>query len=265
MENKQDNSSSNTENKGNSNRTAKIAILIVLLLLPIVYLFVKTSGTTEPPKEQAAANQPAKTDIASLENAANSNPTFDNLINVSMAYINNKMPEKSIIPLQKAIAINPNSAIAYNNLGVAYIMMQQYQEGIDACNKALSIDATFQLAKNNFKWGMDEKNKLESAIKTQEQTPKEKRTVAYYIDYGMSYYKIKNYDKAIEQWSKIADLDKKNTAALNNIGTAFMMKMQYDDAIALFKKAIEYEPNNQLAKNNLAWAQDEKRKASIKK
>lgn len=113
---------------------------------------------------------------------------------------------------------------------------------------------------------MDEKNKLESAVKTQEQTPSTKKDVAYYINSGMNYYKIKNYDKAIEEWSKIADIDKKNTTALNNIGSAFMMKKQYDDAIALFKKALEFEPNNQLAKNNLAWGMDEKNKASsIKK
>ena len=257
METNNDNSETNSDN---SYRIIKVGILILLLLSPLVYLFVKTS---EPlgSQGQSQTNQPTTTDIPSLEKAVNENPTFDNLINVSMAYIKNQMPNKSIEPLQRALQMNPNSAIAYNDLGVAYIELQQYQDGIDACNKALSIDPTFQLAKNNLKWGMDEKNKTITSIKTQEQLPADKKTIAYYIDNGMSYYKTGNYDKAIEAWSKIADIDKKNTTALNNIGSAFMMKHQVDDAIALFKQAIEYEPNNQLAKNNLAWALSEKKKA----
>ncbi len=240
-------------------RVLKLVILFMLVLAPIIYL---VENSAEDPAIQQGATTQAASDIPSLENAVNTNPTFDNLVNLSMAYINNKTPEKSIAYLQRTIQLNPNSAIAYNNMGVAYIMMQQYQDGIDACTKALSIDATFQLAKNNLKWGMDEKAKLQAAVQTQEQTPDSKKDVNYYIDNGMSYFRMKNYDKAIEIWSKIGDLDKKNTTALNNIGTAFMMKNQIDDAIALFKKAIEFEPNNQLAKNNLAWAMDEKKKAA---
>ncbi len=259
------NNNNSETSSGVNYRPIKIVILILLLLSPLVYLFV-ISAPPEAVKQQTPANQSVPSDILSLENAVKTNPSFDNLLNLSMAYINNKMPGKSIDYLQRAIQLNPKSAIACNNLGVAYIMLQQYQEGIDACTNALRIDPSFQLAKNNLKWGMDEKAKLQSAVQAQEKTPGNKRDVNYYIDNGMGYYKLKNYDKAIEVWSKIGDLDKKNTAALNNIGTAFMMKNQYDDAIALFKKAIEFEPNNQLAKNNLAWAMDEKNKAaSIKK
>ncbi len=243
-------------------RLFKIIILVALFLTPLIYIVENSAEHPKPATEQAVAIPPASSDIPSLENAVNTNPTFDNLITLSMAYINNQMAGRSIPYLQKAIQLNPNSAIAYNNLGVAYIMIQQYQDGIDACTRALSIDPGFQLAKNNLKWGMDEKNKLSANLQAQEQVPVNKRNVEYYINYGMSFYKIKNYDKAIEVWSKIGDLDKKNTAALNNIGTAFMMKNQYEDAIALFKKAIELEPDNQLAKNNLAWALEEKAKAS---
>ena len=258
----------NDSTNGNSpinTRVFKIVILAGLVLAPLIYLYENSEPPPAINQAEQTASQLAKTDIPSLENLVNTNPNFDNLINLSMAYINNQMPGRSIDYLKRAIALNPNSAIAYNNLGVAYIMLQQYQEGIDACTKALSIDTTFQLAKNNLKWGTDEKDKLQAILKTQEQTPNAKKDVAYYIDNGMVYFKLKNYDKAIEVWSKIGDLDKKNVSALNNIGTAFMMKGQIDDAIALFKKAIEYEPNNQLAKNNLAWAQGEKAKTSSPK
>lgn len=251
--------SNNNDNSKNKFQFVKVAFLIALFLLPLIYLFVSTSKQ-EVATQQERPEQLSKTDISSLEEATNKNPTYDNLINLSMAYINNQMPGKSINYLKKAIELNPKSAVAYNNLGVAYILLGQYQNGIDACTKAIEMDSKFQLAKNNLKWGMDEKNKVLAAIENMEKTPANKRTVPFYIDYGMYYFKAGDFDKSIEIWNKIFDIEPKNTIALNNIGTAFMMKNQYDDAIPLFKKAIEFDPTNQLAKNNLAWAMDEKSK-----
>ncbi len=233
--------------------------LVLFLLFPIVFLVIKIQGIPEHPKEEETPKQNQNLDITSLENNVKINPTADNLIALSIAYINNNMAGKSIEHLKKAISQSPNNAIAYNNLGVAYTMLQQYQNGIDVCTKALQIDSTFQLAKNNLKWASDEKNKVLAAISEQEKTPSDKRTENFYIDYGLNYFKIGNYDKSIELWSKIAEKNPKSTIALNNIGTAFMMKNQVDDAIAVFKQCLQLEPENQLAKNNLDWALGEKR------
>ena len=242
-----------------NNKWIRVFIVIILLAAPVAYLFYKTSGVPPLPKEETAAVSTELSDLPTLENLVQTSPTFDNLINLSAAYINNKMPGKSIDHLKRAIGLNPGSAVAYNDLGVAYTMMQQYGEGVDNCTKALQLDSTFQLAKNNLKWATDEKNKVLQAIRVQEQIPENKRDVAFYSDYGLNYFKTGDYTKSIEIWNKIFDLDVKNTSALNSIGTAFMMKNQVEDAIVLFKKAIELDPGNQLAKNNLAWALGEQK------
>ncbi len=249
------------------NSKLKTVFLVLLLLLPLAFLLIKFMGSSDSAKEQATATQPQQVDIAALENAANTNPTFDNLINLSLAYINNQAPGKSIGYLKKAIELNPKSPIAYNNLGVAYIMLKDYSKGIEACSAALQIDSTFQLAKNNLKWGMDEKNKLIAIIQEQEKVPNDKRDISFYVSYGMNYFTINEYDKSIEIWNNILKMDAKNTIALNNIGTALTLKKDYDNAISTFKKVLELEATNQLAKNNLAWAMDEKNKAtaSVKK
>ena len=245
---------------GNQMKAMKIIFIVILILVPIVYIFYKTAGNPNPPQDQPVANQPKPVDFTALENAATTNPSYDNYVSLANAYINNNMPAKGIDPLNKAIALDPNKAIAYSNLGVAYIMLTQYRLGIEACNKALKIDSTFQLAKNNLKWGMDEQKKLRDAIAVCEKAPEANRNSAFYIDYGLNYFKLEDYDNAINTWTKIFDKDSKNTAGMNNIGTAFMMKFQYDDAISCFKKAIDFNPNDQLGKNNLKWAMDEKAK-----
>lgn len=244
----------------NTKRLAGISVAAILLLFPLLYLFYRSSSAPPLPDAPVAAAAASQNDLAALENLVNTDPSFDNLVNLSMAYINKQMPGKSIGHLKKALAINPQSAIVYNNLGVAYTMLQQYQDGVDACTRALQIDTSFQLAKNNLKWAQDEKNKVVAAIAEQEQVSPEKRNVEFYTAYGLNYFRIGDYGKSIEIWNKIFELDAMNVTALNNIGTAFMMKEQVDDAIAMFKKAVELSPENQLAKNNLAWALDEKKK-----
>lgn len=239
----------------NRKRTALVLLVVLLLAWPLAYLVYRTAGVPPLPEQPDAAVQ--QNDLPALENLVRTNPGFDNLVNVAAAYINRQMPGKSIDPLKKAIRLNGSSAVAYNDLGVAYTMMQQYREGIAACTKALQLDSTFQLAKNNLKWAVAERDKVLEAIRMQEQVPADKRDAAFYSAYGLNYFKTGDYDKSIEIWSRIMELDPGNTGAMNSIGTAFMMKGQTGDAAALFKKALELEPGNQLAKNNLAWALEE--------
>lgn len=237
-----------------------VGIIALFLLFPMIYLFVKSGSSNQTDAEHTAVSNAASTDILTLEAEVAANPNYTNLINLSMAYINSNKPGKSINHLKKAIALNPQSAVAYNNLGVAHIMLMQYKEGIEACTKALEIDPEFQLAKNNLKWGTDEKEKVMTIINSQEKFPEKDRNHAFYIEYGLNYFKIGDYSKSIEIWNKAFELDNKSTIALNNIGTAFMMKNQIDDAIAVFNQCIKIDENNQLAKNNLKWAMDEKEK-----
>jgi superkiller protein 3 len=244
-----------TDNKkGNG---IKIAVIAILLLLPLIFLFIKFSSSPGAQPEKADVTTQAPIDIASYENAANTNPTFDNLINLSNAYINSNMAAKSIAPLTKAIELNPNSAIAHNNLGVAYTMVQQYQNGIESCMKALQIDSSFQLAKNNLKWAMSEKSNIVSFLEKQDQTPEKDRNVQFYINYGLNFIKIGEYDKSIEAFKKIFNYEPKSIVAYNNIGTANMLSGRTEDGVAAFKKAVEIAPDDQLSKNNLAWGMSE--------
>ncbi|MDP1744465.1 MAG: tetratricopeptide repeat protein [Bacteroidota bacterium] len=245
-------------------KTIKTIVIVVLLLLPIAYIFYKTAGNPASTPEQAT-NQAQTIDIAAYESVANATPSFSNLLNLSNAYINSGMAGKAIEPLKKAIELNPESAIAYSNLGFAYTIIQQYKKGIEFGQKAVQLDSTFQLAKDNLNWALTEQNKLLQAIAEVEKTPEDKRNTDFYIMYGLQYLKLQDYDKSIEIWDKVLAKDPKNSAALINIGVAYMSKSQYADAIKSFQKAVDANANDQLAKNNLAWALDEQNKVLAEK
>lgn len=244
---------------GKQSKMIRTVVIVVLLLLPIVYIFYKTAGNSNSVPEQAT-NQAQTIDIAAYENVAATNPTFSNLLNLSNAYINSGAAGKAIEPLQKAIALNPESAIAHSNLGFAYTIIQQYKNGIKFGEKAVQLDTTFQLAKNNLNWALTEQNKLLQAIAEVEKTPEDKRNTDFNIMYGLQYLKLQDYDKSIEIWNKVLGTEPKNSAALINIGVAYMSKNQYNDAVKYFQKAVDANANDQLAKNNLAWALGEQNK-----
>ncbi len=244
---------------GKQTKTMRTVVIAALLLLPIVYIFYKTSGNSGT-ANQPAADQ-ATIDVGAYENAARSNPNYSNLLNLSNAYLHSGLAAKSIEPLKKAIELNPQGASAYNNLGVAYTSIGQFSKGIEYCEKAIAIDSSFQLAKNNLNWAKGEQNKILDANKQLEKTPEDKRDAAFYTIYGLNFLKLQDYDKSIEVFNKMLEMDPKSSVALINIGIAYMSIPKYDEAIKSFNKAIEFNSEDQLAKNNLAWALDEKKKA----
>lgn len=244
-------------------RSLLIVLLGFLLAFPLVYLMVRSSSAP-PLKEEVPVVQTPTNDLATLEKLVAADSSFEHLINLSQAYINGQMPGKSIPLLKKAIILQPNSAAAYNNLGVAYTLLQQFSDGVTACTKAVQLDPKFQLAQNNLQWAQGEKQKVMEDIANLEKQNKEPFSDAYYLNLGFNYFKIGNYEKSIELWNELVVRDPKNTQALNNIGTAFMMKGQVEDAQSIFMQLVKDHPEDQLAKNNLQWALDELSR-SIKK
>jgi tetratricopeptide (TPR) repeat protein len=59
--------------------------------------------------------------------------------------------DRAIADLNKAIEINPKSALAYSNLGWTYEAMGDEREAITQYRKALEIDPSLEAARDNLK------------------------------------------------------------------------------------------------------------------
>jgi tetratricopeptide (TPR) repeat protein len=234
-------------------RLVNISLAVLFIALPLLYfVFRSRDKLAQPPTVQAAA----QTYIAALEANARNSPTTANRINLSLAYINGGASMRAIPVLLSVVADDKNNTIAWNDLCVARTLLKDYAEAIDNCNRALTIEPDFQLARNNLKWASDEKNKTLAAIAGAKQTTPV-GDAAFYLDQGMNELHVGDYDQAIVSWQHTLQLDPKNAAAANNIGIAYMMKKRTAEAVVWFNKAIELDPGSQLAKNNLAWAHQE--------
>ena len=56
---------------------------------------------------------------------------------------------ESLLAAEKALANNPTSAIAYNNICAAHLQLREFDDAIAACGAALVIDPDFARAKGN--------------------------------------------------------------------------------------------------------------------
>jgi tetratricopeptide (TPR) repeat protein len=68
------------------------------------------------------------------------------------------MYKSSIKVFKKAIQVNPNNVLAYNNLCATYNAIENYQEAIKYGEKAIQINPENELAKNNLNYSIRKMN-----------------------------------------------------------------------------------------------------------
>ena len=126
----------------------------------------------------------------------------------------NKNWDEAIVCYSKAIELDPDYAMAYNNRGWAYDEKGEYDRAIRDYNKAIELKPDYAMAYNNR---------------------------------GLAYEKKGEYDRAIRDFDQAIELDNDKLAtmyAYNNRGIAYYYKGEYERAKEDYRKACElgYKP-----------------------
>lgn len=179
----------------------------------------------------------------------------DTFINTSLELISKGDNLNAIIACERAIEKDPNNAIAYNNLCIAYNNLFMYDEAELACKKSLELNPQFQLAKNNYDFTLMRKNDKTAP----------KATAENYINLSFSYINIGKFEKSVDLSEKALKLTPNNPTIYNNLCVAYNGLKLWNKAIVAAEKAIKIAPDFQLAKNNLAWAKSQKAESEKKK
>jgi len=64
--------------------------------------------------------------------------------------------DQAVASWKKCLELDPKSAPAQNNIGIAYMLQSRYTEAETNFRQALVLDPKFQLAKNNLAWALEE-------------------------------------------------------------------------------------------------------------
>ena len=207
---------------------------------------------------KARVLSPGYTDAQQLEVYLQSDDLYRSLINSSLTHYQVGEYEQSIQVAQGALAIKPESAVAYNNICAAYNALQQRDQAIEACGKALAIDPNFERAKNNLAAAEESQ---QSGAPASGGAPQQPAAVAdagdpwaAAINESLTYYQVGNYQGSIEAAQKALAVKPDSAIAYNNICAAYNALKLWDQAIDACGRAIAIDPNYELAKNNLGVA-----------
>ncbi|MGH9598355.1 MAG: tetratricopeptide repeat protein [Terracidiphilus sp.] len=153
---------------------------------------------------------------------------------------------------QEALKLDPNSALAYNNIGAAYAGLRQWDPAIASEREALRVKPDFTLAKNNLILYTNEKAGAAAA-------PSTNRTAEDWLNASLADNQAGQYKKSIADARAALRLRPGYAEAYNNIAAACDAMHQWDQAIAAAQMAVRLKPDFHLAKNNLAWALSQKK------
>ena len=177
---------------------------------------------------------------------------------------------KGIEQFNKAIAIDPNYALAYAGLADSYNLIASYSssppseafpKARSAASRALSLDNALAEAHTSlafvllgYDWAFaeaEEEFKLALALNPGYATA--------HLWYSLFLVAMGRHQEALQEMEKALELDPLSLPINANLGWLLYLGRRYDDAIRQLKKTLEMEPNFLLARRRLCqvYAQKE--------
>ncbi len=238
-------------------------------------------ATTAAPASSATNPRAPRSNLSPVKGL---DPAVEQSLNGGIALFNKGKYQESLVPLQKAMELQPNNtgvrnwvgatfmqlkkfdeaskiyeevvrmdpdyAEGHNNLAYCYQQLNQFDKAEPEYREAIRLKPDFKEAHFNLAYVLVELKKSEDAIKEFETVLKLDPTYAdAYFQIGKMYLQLKNYDKANEWYDKAIAKDKKNIAALTD--KAIILKEKGDRAGAKEQMEKVLDINSQYYDANL--------------
>jgi len=135
--------------------------------------------------------------------------------------------EKAFNDFDKAIAIDPNDPLAYGFRGLVHAGMGQHDKAISDLEKSCDLGAEIAC------------RELKKYSGTPPNSVYVEKDAEACTNRGIEYYKKKQFDKAIEEFTKTVDLKLNSAAPYYNRGCAYLGDGQHQKAIEDFSIAVK--------------------------
>ena len=150
------------------------------------------------------------------------------LINTKEQWLNEGLAQRkagryqeAFADYDRAIALDPKFALAYNSRGFVYYNLKENEKALADYDRAIALDPKLAPAYNNR---------------------------------GLAYYNLKENQKALTDYDSAIALDPKLAPAYNNRGLVYRDLKQYDKSLADYNEALTFDPKFALAYNNRGLA-----------
>ncbi len=157
--------------------------------------------------------------------------------------LNNHNYKVAVDLFQRVVAKEPKHLSAWNNLGRAYVGMNQWDEGIAAYRQQIEINPFDRYAYNNLGLVLRRQQKWEEAIAAfQKQIEVSPLDRFAHHNLGLIYLDRHQWAEAAPELEKAVSLDPSNAAIQAQLGRAYLNVGQEEKAMSTFSKAAELGP-----------------------
>ena len=172
--------------------------------------------------------------------------------NLGLWYLEkNQLPE-AIDHYEKALLLKPTSYKAYNNLGMIYTRLGRKQEAIASYEKALAIKPGYALGHNNIAVIYKELGQYDEAIRYYRQAlALQPEFFEVQVNLAHLYRLLDQPEEAIATYQKAVALRPGNAEVHNDIGLTYQGLGRFDEAISHYQKAMALKPRFAEACANL--------------
>jgi tetratricopeptide (TPR) repeat protein len=170
---------------------------------------------------------------------------------LGMVDMGTNKPDSAIVHLEKAVSLKP-SELYLLNLGVAYLRAKQPDKARPAFRKAIAINPKFVPAHVLLGQALGASDSLYAAEleyrKALELDPKNGGALR---GLGFLYQKQAKWAEAVQWYKQATDVEPQNAEGWGVLGYAYMGAKMNDPARQAFEKALSIDPGNQTAKKGL--------------
>jgi tetratricopeptide (TPR) repeat protein len=153
--------------------------------------------------------------------------------------------DESVAAYNKALAIKPDYAEAYYNMGNALKEQGKVEAAIEAYNKALAVKPDYAEAYNNMGNALKEQGKLEEASEAYNKALAIKPNYAEaYNNIGATLKEQGKLEEAIEAYNKALAIKPNYAEAYNNMGVTLKQQGKLEEAIKAYNKALAIKPDS---------------------
>ena len=163
--------------------------------------------------------------------------------------------DTSIEAYKKALALKPDSAVAFYNMGNVLKERGKLEEAIEAYNKALVFNPDYADAQNNIGNVLQDQSKLEDAISAFKKALSLKPNCAEaYCNIGNAFAAQGNLEEAIIAYRKSLSINPDSVVAHSHMAAVFADQGKLEEAIEAYSKALAINPDYGDAHNGLSFA-----------
>jgi tetratricopeptide (TPR) repeat protein len=141
---------------------------------------------------------------------------------------------------QRVLQLDPDNAVAYEQLGLLYIGVRQLAIGREHLHRAIELDETRWAAHNALGVLADTERNYPLAIEHYQLALSQNVGSAKLLtNLGYSYYLSGDLDKAENLYRLVLGIDASYERAVANLGLIYARRRQYDDAVDILRRVTE--------------------------